>query len=45
MLMPAEGFAYTKGAPKTYMRPDKADAVAANFPRLRAAPTKPCYGF
>src|SRR6266566_6665254 len=41
MLMPAEGFAYTKGAPKTYMRPDKADAVAANSPRLRAAPTKP----
>ena len=24
MLMPAEGFAYTKGAPTTYTRPDNA---------------------
>ena len=24
MLMPAQGFAYTKGAPNTYTRPDKA---------------------
>src|SRR5215470_13196536 len=31
MLMPAEGFAYTKGAPKTYRRPDKADAVTREF--------------
>ena len=31
MLMPAEGFAYTKGAPKTYARPDKADAVTREF--------------
>ena len=31
MLMPAEGFAYTKGAPKTYTRPDKADAVTREF--------------
>src|SRR5436853_7607069 len=27
MLVPAEGFAYTKGAPNTYRRRDKADAV------------------
>ena len=25
------GFAYTKGAPKTYTRPDKADAVTREF--------------
>ena len=31
MLVPAEGFAYTKGAPKTYRRPDKADAVTREF--------------
>jgi hypothetical protein len=31
MLKPAEGFAYTKGAPKTYKRPDKADAVTREF--------------
>jgi hypothetical protein len=31
MLMPAAGFAYTKGAPKTYTRPDKADAVTREF--------------
>jgi hypothetical protein len=31
MLMPAEGFAYTKGAPKTYRRPDKANAVTREF--------------
>jgi hypothetical protein len=31
MLMPAEGFAYTKGVPKTYTRPDKADAVTREF--------------
>src|SRR5436190_7493602 len=31
MLVPAEGFAYTKGAPKTYKRPDKADAVTREF--------------
>jgi hypothetical protein len=31
ILMPAEGFAYTKGAPKTYTRPDKADAVTREF--------------
>ena len=31
MLMPAEGFAYTKGAPNTYTRPDKADAVTREF--------------
>jgi hypothetical protein len=31
MLMPAEGFAYTKGAPKTHTRPDKADAVTREF--------------
>jgi hypothetical protein len=31
MLMPAEGFAYTKDAPKTYTRPDKADAVTREF--------------
>jgi hypothetical protein len=31
MLMPAEGFAYTKGAPKSYTRPDKADAVTREF--------------
>jgi hypothetical protein len=27
----AQGFAYTKGAPKTYTRPDKADAVTREF--------------
>jgi hypothetical protein len=31
MLMPAEGFAYAKGAPKTYTRPDKADVVTREF--------------
>jgi hypothetical protein len=31
MLMPAEGFAYTKGAPTTYTRPDKTDAVTREF--------------
>ncbi|MFZ3240239.1 MAG: GFA family protein [Pseudolabrys sp.] len=31
MLVPAEEFAYTKGAPKTYRRPDKADAVTREF--------------
>jgi hypothetical protein len=31
MLMPAEGFAYTKGAPTTYTRPDKSDAVTREF--------------
>jgi hypothetical protein len=31
MLVPAEGFAYTKGAPKIYRRPDKADAVTREF--------------
>ena len=31
MLVPAEGFAYTKGEPKTYRRPDKADAVTREF--------------
>ena len=31
MLMPAKGFAYTTGAPKTYTRPDKADAVTREF--------------
>lgn len=31
MLMPAEGFRYTKGAPKTYKRPDKVDAVTREF--------------
>ena len=31
MLVPAEGLAYTKGEPKTYRRPDKADAVTREF--------------
>ena len=31
MLVPAEGFAYTKGAPKTYTWPGKADAVTREF--------------
>ena len=31
MLMRAEGFTYTKGAPETYTRPDKADAVTREF--------------
>ena len=31
MLVPADEFAYTKGAPKTYRRPDKADAVTREF--------------
>jgi hypothetical protein len=31
MLWPADGFRYTKGAPKTYTRPDKADAVTREF--------------
>jgi hypothetical protein len=31
MLMPADGFRYTKGAPKTYRRPDKTDAVTREF--------------
>jgi hypothetical protein len=31
MLMPAEGFAYTKGTPKSYTRPDKPDAVTREF--------------
>ena len=31
MLVSAEGFTYTKGAPKTYRRPDKIDAVTREF--------------
>jgi len=31
MLMPAGGFRYTKGAPRTYKRPDKADAGTREF--------------
>ncbi len=31
MLMPAEGFTYTKGAPSSYTRPNKADAVTREF--------------
>jgi len=31
MLIAAEGFRYTKGAPKAYRRPDKADAVTREF--------------
>jgi hypothetical protein len=31
MLVPAAGFAYTKGAPKTYTLPDKVDAVTREF--------------
>ena len=31
MLMPAEGFAYTQGAPKSFTRPDKVDAVTREF--------------
>ena len=31
MLTPAEGFRYTKGAPKAYRRPDKTDAVTREF--------------
>jgi hypothetical protein len=31
MLMPEEGFRYTEGAPKTYQRPDKSDAVTREF--------------
>jgi hypothetical protein len=31
MLMPAAGFRYTKGAPRTYKRPDKDDAVTREF--------------
>ena len=31
MLMPAQDFRYTKGAPRTYTRPDKADAVTREF--------------
>jgi hypothetical protein len=31
MLMPADGFSYTKGAPKSFIRPDKADAVTREF--------------
>ena len=38
MLVPAEGFAYTKGAPMTYRRRDKADAVTREF-RAYAAHT------
>ena len=37
MLMRAEGFAYTKGAPETYTRPDKADAVTREFCGVRYA--------
>src|SRR5215831_15889830 len=43
MLVPAEGFAYTKGAPNTYRRPDKADAVtrelASTFLKPGTSPT------
>ncbi len=31
MLMPLSGFRFTKGEPKTYTRPDKADAVTRAF--------------
>jgi hypothetical protein len=31
MLMPAEGFRYAKGAPKSFTRPDKPDAVTREF--------------
>jgi hypothetical protein len=31
MLMPVAGFSWTKGEPKTYRRPDKADAVTRFF--------------
>ena len=31
MLMPAEGFRYTRGTPKCYRRPEKADAVTREF--------------
>ena len=31
MLMPPEGFRYVKGAPKTYTRPDKENAVTREF--------------
>lgn len=31
MLMPAAGFRFTKGEPKTYTRPDKTDAVTRSF--------------
>ena len=31
MLMPADGFRYTRGTPKTYRWPDKADAVTREF--------------
>jgi hypothetical protein len=31
MLVPAEGFTYTKGTAKTYRRADKTDAVTREF--------------
>jgi hypothetical protein len=31
MLMPADGFACANGAPKSYTRPDEADAVTREF--------------
>ena len=31
MLVPEEGFKYTKGAPRTYSRLDKANAVTREF--------------
>jgi len=31
MLMPAEGFSYTKGAPRTYTLPNKPNAVTREF--------------
>jgi hypothetical protein len=31
MLMPTEGFRYTKGAPKSFTRPDKGNAVTREF--------------
>jgi|SRR5262249_42722981 len=42
MRMPAEGLAYTKGAPKTYTRPDKADAVTREFCAV-CDPRLPCH--
>ena len=31
MLIPQSGFAWTRGTPKTYTRPDKGDAVTRSF--------------
>ena len=31
MLIPQSGFAWTRGTPKTYTRPDKANAVTRSF--------------